>query len=74
MLAAIERNGGNLSFNELEKSTGLSFVELSNIIGQLKKENRLQASINHLAGSDLLLVHHRCESSVAFYASKMFIT
>ena len=41
VLAAIERNGGNLSFNELEKSTGLSFVELSNIIGQLMKENRL---------------------------------
>ena len=43
VLAAIERNGGNLSFNELEKSTGLSFVELSNIIGQLMKENRLLA-------------------------------
>lgn len=51
VLAAIERNGGNLSFNELEKSTGLSFVELSNIIGQLMKENRLLARVNHFAGS-----------------------
>lgn len=49
VLAAIERNGGNLSFNELEKSTGLSFVELSNIIGQLMKENRLLARVNHFA-------------------------
>lgn len=90
VLAAIERNGGNLSFNELEKSTGLSFVELSNIIGQLMKENRLLARVNHFAGSaclykssqdalyarfmDLLFVHHRWERSVAFYASKMYIT
>ena len=90
VLAAIERNGGNLSFNELEKSTGLSFVELSNIIGQLMKENRLLARVNHFAGSaclykssqdalyarfmDLLFVHHRWERSVAFYASKMCIT
>ena len=48
VLAAIERNGGNLSFNELEKSTGLSFVELSNIIGQLMKENRLKPCRWHL--------------------------
>ena len=67
-----------------------SFVELSNIIGQLMKENRLLARVNHFAGSaclykssqdalyarfmDLLFVHHRWERSVAFYASKMCIT
>lgn len=90
VLAAIEKNGGNLSFNELEKSTGLSFVELSTIIGLLMKENRLLARVNHFAKGtclykssqdalyarfmDLLFVHHRWERSVAFYASKMCIT
>lgn len=90
VLAAIEKNGGNLSFNELEKSTGLSFVELSTVIGLLMKENRLLARVNHFAKGtclykssqdalyarfmDLLFVHHRWERSVAFYASKMCIT
>lgn len=90
VLAAIEKDGGNLSFNELEKSTGLSFVELSTVIGLLMKENRLLARVNHFAKGtclykssqdalyarfmDLLFVHHRWERSVAFYASKMCIT
>lgn len=90
ILAAIEKNGGNLSFNELEKSTGLGFVELSTLIGLLMKENRLLMRVNHLAKDaclykssqdalyarfmDLLFVHHRWERSVAFYASKMCIT
>lgn len=90
VLTAIEQNGGNLSFYELEKSTGLSFVELSTVIGLLMKENRLLARVNHFAKGtyfykssqdalyarfmDLLFMHHRWERSVAFYASKMCIT
>ncbi len=90
VLAAIEKNGGNLSFKELEKSTGLGFVELSTIIGLLMKENLQLVRINHFAKGaclykssqdalyarfmDLLFVHHRRERSVAFYASKMCIT
>lgn len=90
VLAAIEKNGGNLSFKELEKSTGLGFTELSTVIGLLMKENRLLARINHFAKGaclykssqdalyarfrDLLFVHHRWERSVAFYASKMCIS
>lgn len=90
VLAAIEKNGGNLSFNELEKSTGLSFVELSTVIGRLVKENRLLMRINHFAKGaclykssqdalyarfmDLLFLYHQSERSVAFYASKMCIT
>ena len=90
VLAAIEKNGGNLSFNELEKSTGLGFTELSAVIGLLMKENLLLVRINHFAKGaclykssqealyacflDLLFVHFRCERSVAFYASKMCIT
>ena len=41
VLTAIKKNGGNLSFNELEKLTGLSFVELSTVIGLLLKESQL---------------------------------
>ncbi len=90
VLAAIEKNGGNLSFKELEKSTGLSFLELSTVIGLLMKENRLLMRVNHFAKGaclykssqdalyarfrDLLFMHHRWERSVAFYASKMCIT
>lgn len=90
VLAAIEKNGGNLSFKELEKSTGLGFVELSTVIGLLMKENRLLARINHFAKGvrlykssqdalyarfmDLLFVHYHLERSVAFYASKMCIS
>ena len=90
VLAAIEKKGGNISFNELEKSTGLSFVELSTVIGLMMKENRLLVHVNHFAKGaylykssqdalyarfmDLLFVHHRWERSVAFYASKMCIT
>lgn len=90
VLTAIEKNGGNLSFFELEKSTGLSFVELSTFIGQLMKENRLLVRVNHFDRNaclymssqdalyarfmDLLFVHHRKERRVAFYASKMCIT
>lgn len=90
VLAAIEKNGGNLSFKELEKSTGLGFTELSTVIGLLMKENRLLVRINHFTKGaclykssqdalyarfmDLLFVHHRWERSVAFYASKMCIS
>lgn len=90
VLAAIEKNGGNLSFNELKKSTGLDFKELSTVIGLLMKENRLLTRVNHFAKGaclykssrdalyarfmDLLFVHHRWERSVAFYASKLCIT
>lgn len=90
VLAAIEKNGGNLSFNELEKSTGLGFVELSTVIGLLMKENRLLARVNHSTKGaclykssqdalyarfmDLLFVHYHRERSVAFYASKMCIS
>lgn len=90
VIAAIEKNGGNLSFRELESSTGLSFEELSVIIGSLAKENRLLIRINHFAKGaclykssqdalyarfmDLLFVYHSLERSVAFYASKMCIT
>lgn len=49
VIAAIEKNGGNLSFRELESSTELSFEELSVIIGSLAKENRLLIRINHFA-------------------------
>lgn len=41
VLTAIKTNGGTLSFNELEKLTGLSFVELSTVIGLLLKESQL---------------------------------
>ncbi len=90
VLTAIEKGGGNLSFNELEKTTGLSFVELSTVIGRLVKENRLLMRINHFAKGaclykssqdalyarfmDLLFLYHQSERSVAFYASKMCIT
>lgn len=49
VLAAIEEKGGNISFNELEESTGLSFTELSTAIGQLVKENLLLMRVNHFA-------------------------
>ena len=39
VIAAIEKNGGNLSFRELESSTELSFEELSVIIGSLAKRS-----------------------------------
>lgn len=90
VIAAIEKNGGILSFGELEKSTGLSFADLSIIIGTLAKENRLLVRINHFAKGtcpykssqdalfakfeDLLFVHHGKERKVSFYASKLCIT
>lgn len=90
VIAAIEKNSGNLSFGELEKSTRLSFADLSIIIGSLAKGNRLLIRINHFAKGtclykssqdalyarfmDLLFMHHCLERSVAFYASKMCIT
>lgn len=90
VLAAIEEKGGNISFNELEESTGLSFTELSTAIGQLVKENLLLMRVNLFAKNvcpykasqdalygrfmDLLFAHHCRERSVAFYASKMCIT
>lgn len=90
VLTAIEEANSNISFSELEKSTGLSFTELSTVIGLLVKENRLLMRVNHFAKAvrlykssqdalyarfmDLLFVHHRWERSVAFYASQMCIT
>lgn len=49
VLATIEEKGGNVSFNELEESTGLNFTELSTAIGQLVKESRLLMRVNHFA-------------------------
>lgn len=90
VLATIEKNGGNLSFDELERATGLGFTELSTVIGRLMKEGRLLVRINHFAKGaclykssqdalyarfmDLLFVYHGLERSVAFYASKMCIS
>lgn len=90
VLATIEKNGGNLSFDELERATGLGFTELSTVIGRLMKEGRLLARINHFAKGaclykssqdalyarfmDLLFVYHGLERSVTFYASKMCIS
>lgn len=90
VIAAIEENGGNLTFDELEKSTGLGFVELSTVIGLLMKKNRLLMRVNHATKStylyktpqealfakfkDLLFVYHGKERKVSFYASKLCIT
>ena len=90
VLTAIKKNGGNLSFNELEKLTGLSFVELSTVIGLLLKESLLLIHPNpakvlqspykpnkeYLCGRffRLLYQHHVQERSVTFYASELCVT
>ena len=90
VLAAIRRNGGNLTFDGLEQTTRLGFAELSTVIGLLAKENRILMRVNHLADKtfpyksngdalyarfkDLLFKHRGKERSVAFYASALCIS
>lgn len=90
VLSAIRESEGNISFNGLEMNTGLSFMELSTIIGLLVKENRLLIRFNHSEENghpykstseylytrfmDLLFLHCKQERSVTFYASKLCIT
>ena len=90
VLAAIQQNNGNISYNDLEKSTGLGFVELSTVIGILAKENQILIRINHSTENtrayksaseflcarfmDLLFLHCERERSVSFYASQLCVT
>lgn len=88
VIAAIRQCGNCVSFDKLTGATGLSFIELSSIIGMLLKENRLSICTNpeyrliykptkeylYDRFIGLLAQYYMQERSVTFYASKLCIT
>ncbi len=89
-LSLIRESGDSVSFDHLERATGLSFVELSTLIGLLFKENRIKMRVNYLTERtciykssgealcarfmELLSAHYKRERYVAFYASKLCVS
>lgn len=88
ILSAIRENGCKFPFRDLECSTGLTFEELSSVIGLLIKEGKILMRINHSSNShyksnsnylyerfkDLLFAQQGRKRCVAFYASNLCIT
>jgi AraC-like DNA-binding protein len=89
IMAAIQQSGGHTSFDELMNISGLSFVELSSMIGMLLKEKQLVLSVANNNNRrkyriraeelfdkfiELLSEHFMHERSVKFYASELCIS
>lgn len=89
IMAAIRQSCGHVPFDELMSISGLSFVELSSMIGMLLKENQLTLSIarNYKKRGystraeelfdefmDLLSENFMRERSVKFYASELSVS
>lgn len=89
VLTAIKGNN-RISFDELKEVSGMSFIELSSIIGMLHKEKKIglyatpimekggryKVRTEDLFGRfmNLLSEHFTQERKVAFYASKLCVT
>lgn len=89
VLTILRDCNGNVSFETLMESCGLSFVELSSMLGLLFKEKRIGVYVpQYVEGTnsrmprkeelfkrfiELLSVHYLRERRVAFYASKLCV-
>lgn len=90
ILKEIIRSQGNMTFDNMAYSTGLSFIELSSMIGLLYKEKRIglyaipiiekdcryKTRAEELFGRfmNLLSEHFTQERKVTFYASELCVT
>lgn len=90
VLDAMRKDGGCVSFCDLEETTGMGAVELSLIVGMLAKENRILMRLNHSKSDtyvyksngdalyeqfrDLLFIYRGRQRSVSFYAAQLCIT
>lgn len=90
ILSAIKENKGHISFDELMNLSGLSFIELSSMIGLLLKETRIglyvilhmekgdryRSRMEDLFSNfmDLLSKNFMRERNIGFYASELCIS
>lgn len=90
VLSTISNYKDSISFETLTDITGLSFMELSTILGLLMKEGRVQINVKHVTENsniykprskelfdkfmNLLLANLSQERNIGFYAEKLCIT
>lgn len=90
ILKEISRSQRDMTFDDIAHSTGLSFIELSSIIGLLYKEKRIglyaipivEKGCRHKTRAEelfgrfmnLLSEHFTQERRVTFYASELCVT